>query len=241
MTQTTCDEVGPINTCDQVTITDNDIEKLLFEAEGRLQARDVIFTDTAEIGEVTRGQPQHTLLSIPKLSSGRSLQPYLVQTDILTTINTTRILTNVKDTSSCPRPKEPKGTKSSTTNKDKPTAGSDWFDLPKTELTLELKRDLQLLRMRSVLDSKRHYKKENVKAQPPKYSQVGTIVEGPIEFFSGRIHKKNRKKTFVEEVLAQKLQTRRFDSKYRDIQISKQSGKKSFYRNLHARRRTNGK
>lgn len=95
--------------------------------------------------------------------------------------------------------------------------------------------------MRSVLDPKRHYKKESGKAQPPKYSQVGTIIEGRTEFFSGRIAKKDRKKTFVEEVLDQERHNRRFESKYREIQTSKQSGKKSFYKHLQAKRRAKGK
>lgn len=103
-------------------------------------------------------------------------------------------------------------------------------------MTTELKRDLQLIRMRSVLDSKRHYKKENGKAKPPDFSQVGTIIQGPTEFFSGRIAKKDRKKTFVEETMALERQTRRFESKYRDIQSMKQSGKKAFYNNLRAKR-----
>jgi hypothetical protein len=119
---------------------------------------------------------------------------------------------------------------------DKATAGPDWFNLPKTELTAELKRDLQLIRMRSVLDPKRHYKKENGKAKIPEYSQVGTIIEGPTEFFSGRITKKDRKKNFVEEALALERQNRRFETKYREIQAQKTSGKKAFYKSLQAKR-----
>jgi hypothetical protein len=119
---------------------------------------------------------------------------------------------------------------------DKATAGPDWFNLPKTELTPELKRDLQLIRMRSVLDPKRHYKKENGKAKIPEFSQVGTIIQGPTEFFSGRIAKKDRKKNFVEEALALERQNRRFESKYRDIQATKTSGKKAFYKDLQAKR-----
>jgi hypothetical protein len=126
-------------------------------------------------------------------------------------------------------------------SQEKPTAGADWFHLPKTELTTELKRDLQLIRMRSVLDPKRHYKKEGGKAQPPKYSQLGTIIEGPTEFFTGRIAKRDRKKTFVEDALALERETKRFASKYREIQTSKQSGKRSFYRNLRAKRNRQSK
>jgi Fcf2 pre-rRNA processing len=38
---------------------------------------------------------------------------------------------------------------------DELSAGSDWFNLPKTVLTPQLKRDFQLLEMRSVLDPHR--------------------------------------------------------------------------------------
>ena len=41
------------------------------------------------------------------------------------------------------------------TQNDKLSAGSDWFNLPKTVLTPQLKRDFQLLEMRSVLDQHR--------------------------------------------------------------------------------------
>ncbi|KAB8237864.1 Fcf2 pre-rRNA processing-domain-containing protein [Aspergillus alliaceus] len=241
MTRSICGEVGLVNRHDEIKHTDYDIEQLLLEAEGRLRAHSVITTDKLDTIEVSSDQPQHTLSGIPRLSSDHSLQPYLVQKDDLATVNTTRVMNNLQDTSKGLVPQLSKGTKDTKSKKEKPTAGSDWFDLPKTELTPELKRDLQLLRMRSVLDPKRHYKKENAKAQPPKYSQIGTIIEGPTEFFSGRITKKDRKKTFVEEVLAQERQTRRFESKYRDIQTSKQSGKKSFYKNLQAKRRAKGK
>ena len=39
----------------------------------------------------------------------------------------------------------------------KATSGSEWYNLPRTILTPELKRDLQLLKMRSVLDPKRTF------------------------------------------------------------------------------------
>jgi hypothetical protein len=91
--------------------------------------------------------------------------------------------------------------------------------------------------MRSILDPKRHYKKESGKAQPPKYSQVGTIIEGPTEFFGGRIVKRDRKKTFVEEALVLEQSTKRFESRYNDVQDKKKSGKKAFYKSLRAKRK----
>lgn len=104
-------------------------------------------------------------------------------------------------------------------------------------MTPELKRDLQLLRMRSVLDPKRHYKKDNSKGNAPEFSQIGTIIEGPTEFFSSRVAKKERKRTFLDEAISVERQSSRFESKYNLIQLSKTSGKKSYYNNLRDRRR----
>ncbi|KAH9221879.1 putative rRNA-processing protein fcf2 [Leptodontidium sp. 2 PMI_412] len=101
-----------------------------------------------------------------------------------------------------------------------------------TNLTPELKRDLQLLRMRDVLDPKRHYKKDNKKQQVPEFSQVGTIIEGPTEYFSSRLLNKDRKRTLVEEVLAGEKASGRFKSKYNEIQDAKTSGKKAHYKKL---------
>jgi hypothetical protein len=103
-------------------------------------------------------------------------------------------------------------------------------------MTSELKKDLQLLRMRPVLDPKRHYKKESGKGKVPAYSQVGTVIEGPTEFYSARIPNKERKRTFVDETLAYEEESGRFKAKYEDIQVAKTSGKKEHYKALKDKR-----
>ncbi|KAF2151199.1 rRNA-processing protein FCF2 [Myriangium duriaei CBS 260.36] len=118
----------------------------------------------------------------------------------------------------------------------KASAGERWYNLPKTDLTPELKRDLQIMKMRNVLDPHRHYKKEGGKMKAPEFSQVGTIIEGPTEYYSARINNKDRKRTFVEEVLAGEQETGRFKRKYGDVQAKKTSGKKAFYNALKAKR-----
>ncbi|GES63317.1 nucleolus protein required for cell viability [Aspergillus terreus] len=213
-------------------MADDDIHRLLLEAEERLRAT-----------KTTNDNTDALVPSVPKLLPDTSLQPYVrQQNDVATADPSARIPHDLKknaaNTSELAKVNPMKG---QAQKKEKPTAGDDWFNLPKTELTSELKRDLQMLRMRSVLDPKRHYKKENGKFKVPTYSQVGTIIEGPTEFFSGRIAKKDRKKTFVEEAMVQERETRRFESKYRDIQTAKQSGKKSYYNKLRAKRNTRGK
>jgi hypothetical protein len=81
------------------------------------------------------------------------------------------------------------------------TAGKSWYDLPATTITDEVKNDLRVLRLRSALDPKAFYKKfDNTKF--PKYFQFGTVVEGATEFYSSRLSKKQRKRTFTEEIMA---------------------------------------
>lgn len=108
--------------------------------------------------------------------------------------------------------------------------------MPKTDLTPQLRRDLQLLKMRNVLDPKRHYKKDNSRNDVPEYSQVGTVIEGATEFYSSRIKNKDRKQTILEEVAAQEQDGGRFNRKYQEIVTSKASGKKNFYKALMAKR-----
>ncbi|KAL9400973.1 hypothetical protein Peur_004822 [Populus x canadensis] len=84
----------------------------------------------------------------------------------------------------------------------KDTLGKDWFDMPAPTITPELKRDLQLLKLRSAIDPKRHYKRGDPKSKDlPKYFQVGTVVESATDFYSGRLTKKERKATIADELL----------------------------------------
>ncbi|KAL9587554.1 MAG: hypothetical protein Q9212_000131 [Teloschistes hypoglaucus] len=118
----------------------------------------------------------------------------------------------------------------------KTSAGPEWFYLPRTKLTPELKRNLQILKMRSIWDPKRHYKNDSRKDLVPQYSQFGTILEGPTEFYSSRISKRDRKQSFVDEVLAVEDHTQLFRSKYDGVQVSKRSGRQGFYRSLKRKR-----
>ncbi|XP_062280737.1 deoxynucleotidyltransferase terminal-interacting protein 2 [Scomber scombrus] len=81
------------------------------------------------------------------------------------------------------------------------TTGDGWFNMKAPEITGELKGDLQVLKMRGSLDSKRFYKK-NDRDGFPKYFQVGTVVDSPVDFYHSRVPKKERKRTMVEELLA---------------------------------------
>ncbi|WOL11411.1 rRNA-processing protein fcf2 [Canna indica] len=83
----------------------------------------------------------------------------------------------------------------------KDTAGKSWFDMPAPSITPEIKKDLEILKLRHVIDPKRHFKKEGKSKSLPKYFQVGTVIEPASEFFSGRLTKKERKTTLADELL----------------------------------------
>jgi hypothetical protein len=98
------------------------------------------------------------------------------------------------------------------------TAGKMWFDLPATEMTAEIKRDLQLLSMRQHIDTKRFYKNDKSLKAPPKFFQMGTIVEGAQEFYSSRLAKKERRATIVDEVLADAQKRQSLKRRFLEIQ-----------------------
>ncbi|KAI8647374.1 Fcf2 pre-rRNA processing-domain-containing protein [Parasitella parasitica] len=115
------------------------------------------------------------------------------------------------------------------------TTGKAWFDMPKTEMTDQVKRDLQVLKMRHILDRKRHYKKMG-KRPDPKYFQIGTVIESPTEFFSARINKKDRKQTIVDELMANDELKQYYKRKHIEVQEKTSSGGKKHYKKLKTQR-----
>ncbi|KAJ4418156.1 dTDP-fucopyranose mutase [Gnomoniopsis sp. IMI 355080] len=116
-------------------------------------------------------------------------------------------------------------------------AGADWNNMPRTNIEdPKVKREFQLLRMRGILDSKKHFKKDNRKDAFPQYSQMGTLIEGPTEYYSARVARKDRKQTLVEEVLASEASSK-YKGRYDKIQEKKMSGRKGHYKKMMARRK----
>ncbi|RFU33530.1 hypothetical protein B7463_g2839, partial [Scytalidium lignicola] len=216
-------------------LSDSQIQILLKEAEQRLRLQ-------STLSQVPQNPTEDNLnTNIPHLDSraDRSLKPCITLSKGGAQLDSeyVRQQADPQGAAAKIKPLETTSAKNERLKKEKEaTAGPQWFNLPKTVLTPELKRDLQLLRLRSVLDPKRHYKKENSRAKPPPYSQVGTIVESPAEYFSARLSNKQRKKTLAEEVLAGEKETGRFKSKYAEIQSVKTSGKKESYKIRKAKR-----
>ncbi|KAJ1921894.1 rrna-processing protein fcf2 [Mycoemilia scoparia] len=132
-------------------------------------------------------------------------------------------------------PLEPKTTRGERKKKQQETAGAAWFGMKAPIVTPELKRDLRVLKLRNALDPKRFYRKED-RDEVPKYFEVGTIVEGPTEFYSGRLTRKERKETIVQELMADAESRDYFKRKFNEIQSKKASGGKQWYRQMVGKR-----
>ncbi|KAI5633472.1 fcf2 pre-rRNA processing domain-containing protein [Phthorimaea operculella] len=96
------------------------------------------------------------------------------------------------------------------------TKGPGWFNMAAPEVTEELKNDLQVLKMRSALDPKHFYKKNDMEVLP-KYFQVGRIMDSPLDHVNERLTRKERKRTMVDELLADAQFQKYNKKKYKEI------------------------
>lgn len=82
-----------------------------------------------------------------------------------------------------------------------------------------------MIQMRNYLDPKRFYKNPD---KVGKVLHVGTVIEGPSEYFSSRMTKKERKQTIVEEILGDQTLKNYSKRKYEEIQVEKNNKKRMF-------------
>ncbi|KAG8904856.1 hypothetical protein FRB99_001062 [Tulasnella sp. 403] len=91
------------------------------------------------------------------------------------------------------------------------TAGPDWFDLPAPSAAdlPRLHKEVEALRLRRAMDPKLRTKNEPGEGKGikglPKYFAIGKVVENPTPFktrSASNLTRKERKKTLVEELLA---------------------------------------
>lgn len=88
---------------------------------------------------------------------------------------------------------------------------SQWFDMPRVEeLTKEMEKDLTALKMRRVWNPKQFYKKssqisagnDGMVDERSKYFQIGTVQETASDYYSGRLTKRQRKQTILDELMS---------------------------------------
>ncbi|KAM7199106.1 hypothetical protein V8F20_005924 [Naviculisporaceae sp. PSN 640] len=159
-------------------LTDEDIDRLLAEAETRLAANN----DSKAIVPVAASTKTLTAPVVALSTEGQAVVAMEASKELSVRI-----------------PKPAQAQKAS----DKKDTLADWYNLPKTELTPELKRDLQILKMRDVVAmGKQYFKRDSRKNFVPEYSAVGRILPGATDGFNNRLTRKEQKRTIVEEVLA---------------------------------------
>ncbi|MCJ1265268.1 hypothetical protein MMC22_005143 [Lobaria immixta] len=225
---------------DRDEFSNDGIKKLLQSAEQRLKQATSLEPSPRPIkpASFSANSQAASAYKLRRLNTGHLIQPYITSANGRARADPSRLISQEdrKLSEQVKKVEDPLKLKEKTTVKKTDNTGPDWFHLPRTDLTSELKQDLQIIKMRSILDPKRHYKTDSANLQTPGFSQIGTIIEGPTEFYSSRILNNDRRKTIVDEVLAMEKSTGRFRSKYRDVQLAATSGKKTFYKNLKARR-----
>lgn len=117
------------------------------------------------------------------------------------------------------------------------TLGKDWFDMPAIPSNdVETQKAIKLLRLRKFIFPNRFYKSLGTEKSMHRFYQVGTVQDQPEEFFSGRLPRRERKKTFVEEILSDRDLRTTTKERYKKIQAEKQKLAKPKKRNKKIQR-----
>lgn len=203
-------------TTDELASLDSLFESLAHRTKALSEAPD------QDNGDDLFQRVQKSVASLPQIKS--SLEENLEKNE------------NVRAKQDIVRINDPIVHKQSKSKKQAPTdAGDNWFNMRQPEMTDAVKRDLQVIKHRSALDPKRHYKKD--KWQTPKFFQMGSVVEGNTEFYLLRMNRRDRGKTLVEEILKDDDTEKYFKRKFSEIQANKRSGKKGHYKAVQQKRR----
>ncbi|KAH8421225.1 hypothetical protein KR009_001758 [Drosophila setifemur] len=95
------------------------------------------------------------------------------------------------------------------------TKGGGWFNLPAPEITEEMRNELKIIQMRSVLNPKQFYKKNDLKVLP-KFFQTGTVLNSVLDN-SKEIYTSKAQKSLVDELLANESFQKFNKRKYNEI------------------------
>ena len=79
------------------------------------------------------------------------------------------------------------------------TSGADWFNMPRTELTDDQRRDWETLKLRNVF-SKGATNMAKLSENPSPYVQFATVKENKFEGRGERLTRKERAMTITEEI-----------------------------------------
>ncbi|GAA5870631.1 hypothetical protein JCM1840_004821 [Sporobolomyces johnsonii] len=106
------------------------------------------------------------------------------------------------------------------------TAGPQWFDMPATPMTPELKRELDALRLRNALDPKRFFRGGAKKEQVGEFFQVGHIIPSTTRATTLATPAVAAKRSFVEELLEDEQAKAYAKKKTKEVMAKGMSGRK---------------
>lgn len=90
-----------------------------------------------------------------------------------------------------------------------------WFDMEAPDMTPELEEEITALRLRHTSAGKTKFEKEE-REELPKFFQIGRVIEPATEFFDRR-KKKDRKRTFLDELIHDQKEGNYIEQRYKQI------------------------
>eukprot|EP01103_Thecamoeba_quadrilineata_P007588 TRINITY_DN17441_c0_g1_i1.p1 TRINITY_DN17441_c0_g1~~TRINITY_DN17441_c0_g1_i1.p1 ORF type:complete len:194 (+),score=40.44 TRINITY_DN17441_c0_g1_i1:38-619(+) len=76
----------------------------------------------------------------------------------------------------------------------------NWYGMEKPTMTPELERDITIIHNRPYIFKNRHYAKPD-SDKLPQHFEMGTVIEGPTDWYSGRLTKKERSQSITESFM----------------------------------------
>lgn len=111
-----------------------------------------------------------------------------------------------------------------------------YFDFQSTELTDAVRHDLEVLRMRTFINPKKHYKGSDHKWNPNQF-QVGTVVLPAHEYYSQGGSKRELRKGALDSLKGDTAMLAYTKRKFMETQASTQAGGKKAYKSKMKKRR----
>mmetsp|Transcript_32512 Transcript_32512/g.56243 ORF Transcript_32512/g.56243 Transcript_32512/m.56243 type:complete len:167 (-) Transcript_32512:1321-1821(-) len=105
------------------------------------------------------------------------------------------------------------------------TAGPNWFNMKAPEMTPELKQEVSALMLRRYVDPKHFYKKNDI-PKPPKFFQIATILDSPLETRSQRLPKSERAGSLAEQMMKEDAKIQFTHRKFDEIMSTRKKRKR---------------
>jgi hypothetical protein len=129
---------------------------------------------------------------------------------------------------------ETKSLAKSWTNENARSVAREWKSFKGFAPTEENLLEVKVLALRSYVDPKKHYRRNDMKKRPTEF-QIGTVVEDATGFYSDRLTRKERKKRLLDDYRDDSAFKRVAKSKFREVQ-QRQEASRGYRTNHHKKK-----